>query len=73
MVLVAGFDQTINIILQDSHERIFSMQEGVQRVPMGLYIIRGDNVVLVGEVDDELDRQIDHDNTRAEPLNHVVH
>lgn len=49
------------------------MQEGVQRVPMGLYIIRGDNVVLVGELDEDLDRQIDQDSTRAEPLNHVVH
>ena len=40
---------------------------------MGLYVIRGENVVLVGELDEELEKQIDLTSTRAEPLNHVVH
>ncbi|XP_028968375.1 uncharacterized protein LOC100902037 [Galendromus occidentalis] len=68
-----GFDQTINIILQESHERVFSVQDGVQKVPMGLYIIRGENVVLVGELDEEIEKSIDLTSTRAEPLNQVVH
>ena len=39
-----GFDQTINVILEESHERVFSMTEGVQQVVLGLYIVRGDNM-----------------------------
>ncbi|XP_043565535.1 LSM8 homolog, U6 small nuclear RNA associated isoform X2 [Chiloscyllium plagiosum] len=39
-----GFDQTINLILDESHERVFSSQQGVEQVVLGLYIVRGDNV-----------------------------
>ena len=39
-----GFDQTINLVLEDAHERIFSHTQGVEQVPLGLYLIRGDNV-----------------------------
>jgi len=63
-----GFDQTINIILDDSHERVFSATGGVEQVPLGLYIIRGDNVALIGEIDEELDRNIDFSRIRADPL-----
>ena len=39
-----GFDQTVNVILEGSHERVYSSTSGVEQVPLGLYIIRGDNV-----------------------------
>ena len=39
-----GFDQTINLILDESHERVFSSSQGVEQVILGLYIVRGDNV-----------------------------
>lgn len=39
-----GFDQTINVILDDSHERVYSTTQGIDRVVLGLYIIRGDNM-----------------------------
>jgi len=39
-----GFDQTINIILDDSHERVYSPNQGVEQVVLGLHLIRGDNV-----------------------------
>lgn len=39
-----GFDQTINIILDESHERVYSSTTGVEQVMLGLHIIRGDNV-----------------------------
>jgi U6 snRNA-associated Sm-like protein LSm8 len=63
-----GFDQSINIILDDSHERVFSASEGVEQVPLGLYIVRGDNVALIGEIDDELDKNIDFSHIRADPI-----
>lgn len=42
--MLKGYDQTINIILEDSHERVFSATSGVEQVALGLYIVRGDNV-----------------------------
>ena len=63
-----GFDQAINIILDDSHERVFSSTDGVEQVLLGLYIIRGDNVALIGEIDEDIDRNIDFSRTRADPL-----
>ncbi|VDO95706.1 unnamed protein product [Soboliphyme baturini] len=42
--VMKGFDQTVNVILEDSCERIFNSQQGIEQVPLGLYIIRGENV-----------------------------
>lgn len=68
-----GFDQTVNIILSNSHERVYSSSSGVEQVQLGLYIIRGDNIAVIGEVDEELDSEINLNDIRAEPLNPVVH
>lgn len=40
-----GFDQTTNVILSHSSERVYSMDEGVEEVELGLYVVRGDNIV----------------------------
>ena len=63
-----GFDQAINIILEESHERVFSSTGCVEQVPLGLYIVRGDNVALIGEIDEDLDRNLDLSRTRADPI-----
>ena len=68
-----GFDQCINVILDECHERVFSTTEGVEQIVLGLYIIRGDNIALVGEVDEESEQRVDLASTRAEPLKAVVH
>ncbi|OON17877.1 LSM domain protein [Opisthorchis viverrini] len=39
-----GFDNVINLVIKDSQERVFSPTEGVEQVPLGLFIIRGQNV-----------------------------
>ena len=44
--VLKGFDQTINLILDESHERVYSSSEGVEQVILGLYIVRGDNVYV---------------------------
>ncbi|KAL7641146.1 UNVERIFIED_CONTAM: hypothetical protein RMT77_008284 [Armadillidium vulgare] len=64
-----GYDQTVNLILDECHERVYSTNRGVEQVILGLYIIRGDNVAVVGEVDEDLDTRLDLENIRAEPLN----
>ncbi|KAJ8953679.1 hypothetical protein NQ314_007287 [Rhamnusium bicolor] len=68
-----GFDQTINIILDESHERVYSTSTGVEQVMLGLHIIRGDNVALIGLIDEEIDNRLNLANIKAEPLNPVVH
>lgn len=40
-----GFDQTTNVILSHSSERVYSLDEGVEEVELGLYVVRGDNIV----------------------------
>ncbi|XP_052876913.1 sm-like protein LSM8 isoform X3 [Gossypium arboreum] len=47
--------------------------EGVQQLVLGLYIIRGDNISVVGELDEELDSALDLSNLRAHPLKPVIH
>jgi len=68
-----GFDQTINIILDDSHERVFSSTQGVEQIQLGLHIIRGDNIAIIGELDEEVDARLDLSAIKAEPLNAIVH
>ncbi|XP_043476215.1 U6 snRNA-associated Sm-like protein LSm8 [Leptopilina heterotoma] len=68
-----GFDQTINLILDESHERVYSTTRGVDQVVLGLHIIRGDNVAIVGELDEEMDARLDLATIRAEPLSAVTH
>ncbi|KAF7404893.1 U6 snRNA-associated Sm-like protein LSm8 [Vespa mandarinia] len=68
-----GFDQTINIILDESHERVYSTTQGVEQVVLGLHIIRGDNVAIVGELDDEMDARLDLSAIRADPLSPITH
>eukprot|EP00007_Cunea_sp_BSH-02190019_P004835 CAMPEP_0174229052 /NCGR_PEP_ID=MMETSP0417-20130205/121_1 /TAXON_ID=242541 /ORGANISM="Mayorella sp, Strain BSH-02190019" /LENGTH=91 /DNA_ID=CAMNT_0015306553 /DNA_START=130 /DNA_END=401 /DNA_ORIENTATION=+ len=64
---LAGMDQLTNLILEDCHERVHS-PEGTEQVPLGLYIVRGDNICAVGEVDLALDKGIDFSQLRGEPL-----
>ena len=61
-----GHDQVQNLILNEAQERIYSEDEDVEVVPLGLYVVRGDNVVLVGEA-----HWKDDDDVRAEPLPQV--
>ncbi|KXN71392.1 U6 snRNA-associated Sm-like protein LSm8 [Conidiobolus coronatus NRRL 28638] len=63
-----GFDQTGNLILTHSEERVFSTEEGMQTVPLGLYMIRGDTTVSVGLIDVELDDAEPWSERRAQPL-----
>mmetsp|Transcript_17312 Transcript_17312/g.20379 ORF Transcript_17312/g.20379 Transcript_17312/m.20379 type:complete len:99 (-) Transcript_17312:96-392(-) len=68
-----GFDQTTNVILDECHERVFSPVSGVDQVVLGLYIIRGDNIAVIGELDQDIDSKIDLSSVRAQPLKPVTH
>jgi U6 snRNA-associated Sm-like protein LSm8 len=60
-----GHDQVQNLILADSHERVYSVKDSnnhnnnddtndtdVECVPTGLHVVRGDTVCLIGEFDE---------------------
>lgn len=68
-----GSDSVGSIILANSVERIFSPDEPVEELPLGLYILRGDSICLVGQLDVEKDKQIDLSKLRAEPIPETRH
>ena len=70
--LLKGCDQVTNIVLEDCTERIYS-DAGVESVPLGLFIVRGDNVAVIGAVDVEKDEKTDFSLVRGQPLPSVVH
>eukprot|EP01128_Nolandella_sp_AFSM9_P000916 TRINITY_DN11040_c0_g1_i1.p1 TRINITY_DN11040_c0_g1~~TRINITY_DN11040_c0_g1_i1.p1 ORF type:complete len:151 (-),score=42.04 TRINITY_DN11040_c0_g1_i1:195-611(-) len=49
-----SFDQYANVVIEDCVERIFVGMKYCEK-PLGTFIVRGDNVVLLGEMD------IDHE------------
>ncbi|CCL99568.1 uncharacterized protein FIBRA_01586 [Fibroporia radiculosa] len=66
--VMAGYDQKSNVVLSDSKERVYSADEGVEEIPLGLYLVKGDQIVLIGEVDEAIDQSVDLATIRAEPL-----
>lgn len=61
-------DNQTNIILTETIERIIRPSDDPEEsseVEHGLYLIRGDNVVVIGLVDEELDRSIDWTKVRG--------
>ncbi|KAG0695934.1 hypothetical protein DFH29DRAFT_953428 [Suillus ampliporus] len=66
--VLAGYDQKSNVVLSDSKERIYSMDEGVEEVELGLYLVKGDMIVLIGEIDEAIDQAVDLGSIRAEPI-----
>lgn len=43
---MAGYDQKSNVVLSDSKERVYSIDEGVEEIPLGLYLVKGDMVYI---------------------------
>jgi U6 snRNA-associated Sm-like protein LSm8 len=71
--VLRGFDQHTNVVLEQAHERIYSETEGVEQEPLGLYVIRGDNIAVVGELDEDADLATDMSKVKCQPLQPIVH
>ncbi|KAF2433257.1 hypothetical protein EJ08DRAFT_647627 [Tothia fuscella] len=52
--VLRSWDQFANLVLQDTVERIF-VQKYYADIPRGIFIVRGENVLLLGEIDLDLD------------------
>ncbi|EMR08925.1 hypothetical protein PNEG_02706 [Pneumocystis murina B123] len=48
--ILRSFDQYANLVLQETIERIY-VDQVYGDIPRGVFIVRGENVVLVGEID----------------------
>lgn len=71
-----SYDQQTNLILSGTIERIIRPAEDEEEsssVEHGLYLVRGDNVVLVGGVDEELDGSIDWGKVRGDVIGGTYH
>lgn len=42
--VLKGFDQTVNIVLAECMERVYSSTKPVEVVELGVFLIRGDNM-----------------------------
>ena len=51
-----SFDHFMNLILEDTCERVV-MKGKYADVELGLYIVRGDTIVLLGHVDEEKEKE----------------
>ncbi|KAI9718637.1 MAG: SM-like, degradation of cytoplasmic mRNAs and positively regulates transcription initiation [Chrysothrix sp. TS-e1954] len=56
--VLRSWDQFGNLVLQDSVERIFTHNHLYADVPCGLFLVRGENVMLMGEIDLDKDDYI---------------
>lgn len=63
----------INLIIVDTFERIFSPTSGMEQISLGLKIVRGDNVAIIGLIDEGIEQDIDYSKIKGEPIKEVVH
>lgn len=70
-----GYDQKINIVLCDCHEREYSPQAGVgvRKQPLGAQIVQGSNICIIGELDATLDGQLDLESLQGNSIPPVTH
>ncbi|KAI1007784.1 hypothetical protein K3495_g438 [Podosphaera aphanis] len=74
--MLLSCDQMTNIVLSETVERIIRPPEDPEpssEVAHGLYLVRGDNVVCVGLVDQELDDSINWQEVRGATIGGVKH
>ena len=73
LILIASIACLLSLCYLLLLQRVYSKDAGVEQVPLGLYIIRGDNIAIVGELDEDIDISLDLSIIRGEPLKPVVH
>ena len=42
--VLRGYDQRSDIVLSESVERVYNIDDGVEQVPLGLYLVKGDQM-----------------------------
>lgn len=67
---LVSIDQFLNLILENTCERVLLTGKYCD-VPLGLYIVRGDTIVLLGEIDDEKEENMKLEKVEPENLGDV--
>ena len=67
-----SYDSSINIILNNTIERIFSEKNKVIEQKMGLFMLRGDNVAIISEIDQDLEKKIDYSKIKGNKLKEFI-
>ncbi|CDH58516.1 u6 snrna-associated sm-like protein lsm1 [Lichtheimia corymbifera JMRC:FSU:9682] len=66
--ILRSFDQFANLVLQDTIERIY-VGNCYGDIPRGIFLIRGENVVLLGEIDVDKEHRT---NLRQVPVEDIL-
>ncbi|KAI5967181.1 lsm8 [Candida margitis] len=70
--VLEGFDKNTNIILSNSIERIIYTVKGSNQaneaIPSGVNIMRGNEIVCIGEIDDDTYSKINWMDMKGSPL-----
>ena len=66
-----SFDQYLNLMLEDAHERVLLPGKYCD-VPLGFYIVRGDTIVLLGEIDDDKEKSMKLEKISVEEFGTLV-
>ncbi|MCJ1350101.1 MAG: SM-like, degradation of cytoplasmic mRNAs and positively regulates transcription initiation [Icmadophila ericetorum] len=64
--VLRSWDQFANLVLQDTIERIF-VKDLYADIPRGIFLVRGENVLLLGEIDLDKDDYIPEPYRKAPP------
>ena len=73
--ILKGYDQLQNLIVSKSYEKVYSTDAPPERVELGLSVVRGDNVAVVAEVDEEDQngkKEEEEADVRADPIKAIV-
>ncbi|ROT39725.1 Sm-like ribonucleo protein [Sodiomyces alkalinus F11] len=73
--LVAA-DNSTNLALTNTYERVIQTPDSGEpsvEVPLGLYMVRGDNVCTVGLVDEKLDSDINWSEVKGSAIGGIKH
>ncbi|KAL7628350.1 hypothetical protein AAE478_002552 [Parahypoxylon ruwenzoriense] len=71
-----SYDQLTNLVLGQAVERVIRTPDDTEpstEVPLGLYLVRGDNVCLVGLVDGPLDDSINWQDVKGSAIGGIKH
>ncbi|VUC33111.1 unnamed protein product [Clonostachys rosea] len=73
---LSAADQSTNLVLSNATERIIREpddDEPSTEIPLGLYLVRGDNVCSVGLVDEKLDESINWTQVKGSVIGGIKH
>ncbi|KAF1985046.1 hypothetical protein K402DRAFT_422342 [Aulographum hederae CBS 113979] len=74
--ILRSADHMANLVLEDAYERVIQPHGSLAEnglLPQGVFILRGDSVVVCGLVDDEIDKSIDWQKVKGDAIGSTKH